>query len=109
MSFPKIKGLRWIADDFPDLVAIEVTLINRSLNDLGIEGLELPETYAEILVDLSKLAAVSPFYPKGEDEPSPIECSIDIDGVDNFVGNMSVRGLLEAWVFYKRFTYNKKR
>ena len=105
MSFPKIEGLRWLAEDFPDLVAIKITLVNRKLQDLDIPGMAIPETDGEMHVDLSKLAAVHHWYPKGEDEPSKGECSVDIEGVNGFIADISVENLIEAWIFYKRFKY----
>ena len=102
-GFPKIKGLRWVNDDFPDLVALEVTLVDRSLQEMAIEGMALPEQPGVVYIDLSKLASVTPWYPKGSDDPSPIACAVEVEGVDRFIANISVKDLLEAWIFYKRF------
>lgn len=104
-GFPKIKGLRWLCEDFPDLVAIDVTLVNRSIEELDIPGLKSPETSSEMRIDISKLAAINEWYPKGSDEPSETECSVEIEGVNSFVADMTVKDLTEAWIFYKRFKY----
>lgn len=104
-GFPKIKGLRWLCEDFPDLVAISVTLVNRSIQALDIPGMIIPETPGEVISDLSKLSAIHEWYPKGSDDPSLISCSVDIEGVDNFIADVTVKDMLEAWIFYKRFKY----
>lgn len=107
-GFPKIKGLRWLSEDFPDLVAIDVTLEDRKIRDLGIEGMEIPQTSGIMYVDLSKLAGVHDWYPKDHDNPSETECSVDFDGINNFIADMSTKDLIEAWIFYKRFKYARK-
>jgi hypothetical protein len=107
-GFPKIKGLRWLCEDFPDLVAIEVTLVDRTLRDLEIEGMAIPEQPGFMYIDLSKLAGVHDWYPKGSDEPSQKCCTVEVDGVDSFIGDISVKDLIEAWIFYKRFYYARK-
>jgi len=104
-GFPKIKGLRWLYEDCPDLVALSVTLVNRSIQELDIPGMSIPETPGEIRCDLSKLAAIHAWYPKGSDEPSTTACSVDIEGVDGFIADITVNDLTEAWIFYKRFKY----
>lgn len=104
-TFPKIKGIRWLSEDFPDLVAIDVMLVDKSLENLDIAGFEAPQIKSEIKVDLSKLAAVSYWYPRGQDEPSETECSVDVEGVNGFVANVPVKNLVEAWLFCKKFKY----
>lgn len=106
-GFPKLDGIRWLSEDFPDLVALKVILVNRSLQEMDIPGMALPETESEMMIDLSKLAGVSPWYPKGSDEPSDIECSVDVEGVSNFVANVRLKDLITAWNFYKTFMYSK--
>lgn len=106
-NFPKIKGLKWLYDDYPDLVAIDVVYINRKMSDLGIKGLEIPEQPERMYVDLSQLSAISPWFPDGQDEPSETECSVDISGVNNFIANVNREKLLEAWIFCKRFKYSR--
>ena len=107
MSFPKIKGLRWLSEDFPDLIAIDITLEDRKIKDLGIEGMKIPQQPGELYIDLSQLAGVRPFYLEGSDDPSDVECTLDIDGMDSFIADISIKNILEAWVFYKRFKYSK--
>jgi hypothetical protein len=102
MSHPKLKGIRWLDDELPDLIAIKITLVNKSIQDLDIPGMEIPETYAEMKVDLSKLAAVSPWYPKGSDDPAENACLVDIEGVANFVADTSEKDIIQAWIYYKR-------
>lgn len=107
-NFPEIKGITWLSEGFPDLISIKVKLVSRSLQELEIPGMDLPEIDSELHVDLSRLAGVGPWYPKGAEEPSETECSVDIDGMSNFVADVSVKDLLEAWLFYKNFIYSKK-
>lgn len=105
-KFPKIKGLKWLNEDFPDLVAIKVTLVDKKMYDMNLPGMKLPEINGVMNVDLSRLAAVAPWYPEGSDDFAENQCSIDVDGVSNFIGDMSTADLLQAWLFYKN--YNRK-
>ena len=107
-GFPKIIGLTWLCEDFPDLVAIDITLVDNALKNLEIEGMKIPEMPGKMYLDLSRLAGVRPWYPKDCDDPSEKECSIDIDGMDSFIGDINIKDLLEAWIFYKRFYYARK-
>lgn len=102
MSHPKIRNIRWLDPELPNLVAVAVTLIDRKIEELDIPGLETPETPSETRIDLAKLSAVSPWYPKGSEEPSKIECFLDIDGVEKFVANVSIEEITEAWIYYHR-------
>jgi len=104
-GFPKIKGLRWLCEDFPDLVSIDITLIDRKLKDLDIPGMSVSETPGDMIVDLSKLSAIHHWYPEGSDEPSVKECSVDFEGVNGFIADITIKDLTEAWIFYKRFNY----
>lgn len=110
-GFPKIKGLRWLCEDFPDLVAVDVTLVDNALKSLEIDGMKIPEMPGKMYLDLSRLAGVRYWYPKDSDEPDEPDdkaCYVDIDGMDSFIGDISVKDLLEAWIFYKRFYYARK-
>lgn len=102
MSHPKVKGIRWLDEELPDLIAVSITLVNRSIQELDIPGMDIPETPSELVIDLSKLAGVGPWYPKGSDDPSEIECSIDVEGMVSFVGNVSMKDMLQVWLYYKR-------
>ena len=104
-NFPKIKGLKWLSDQFPDLVTIDVTLLSRTIQELDIPGMAIPETPSVMYIDLSKLAGVNPWYPKGADDPSETECSVDVNGIANFVADIRLENLVEAWLFYKQFKY----
>lgn len=105
IEFPKIKGIKWVSESFPDLIALDITLLDRKINDLGIEGMKVLEIASLQYIDLSKLAGIREFYPDNMYEPSSTECSVDIDGIANFIANVSVKDMKEAWVFYKTFKY----
>lgn len=107
-KFPKIKGLRWLCEDFPDLVAVEVSLIDKVIQAMDIPGMEVPEIKSEMNIDLSKIAAVSVWYSEGAELPSETECRVDIDGVASFIADMTVKDLTEAWIFYKYFNYSRR-
>jgi len=108
MSFPKIKNLIWLSENFPDLVSIKVTLEDKKKHLLDdIPGVEILDIEVDQYLDLSKLAGVRDWYPDGEDEPSPNECLVDVDGISTIVVNITKRDLLAAWIFYKTFKYSK--
>lgn len=100
-KFPKIKGLTWLTEDFPDLVAIDVTLVDKKLHNLGIDNLS--ETKDVVNIDLSKLVTVSTWYPEGSDDAAENQCSVDLAGIETIVADIRVDDLLAAWIFYKRF------
>jgi hypothetical protein len=102
MSHPKIRNIRWLDPELPNLVVVAVTLIDKKIEDLDIPGMQTPETPSEVRIDLAKLSAVSPWYPKGSDEPSEKECFLDIDGVEKFVADVSIEEITEAWIYYHR-------
>lgn len=103
-TFPKIDGITWMDESYPDIISIRVTLVDRIARDLD---LKIKPTMPDIVyIDLSKLAGVKYWYPEGSDEPHPTESSVDVDGVDNFIADVSVKNMLEAWIFYKRFKYS---
>lgn len=103
MSHPKIRNIRWLDEDLPNLIAVQVTLVDNSIAKLDIPGLEPPETFSEMRIDLAKLSAISDWYPKGSDEPSEVECFLDVEGVEKFVANVSVEEATQAWIYYHRF------
>jgi hypothetical protein len=107
-GFPKIKGIKWMSEDFPDIITVDVNLVNRAMQEMDIPGVELPETPSVMYIDLSLLAGLNPWYPKGSEEPSETECSVDVNGISNFVANVKLEHMLEAWIFYKRFKYSRK-
>lgn len=106
-GFPKIKGIKWMSEDFPDIVGVNVTLVNRSMQEMDIPGMALPETPSVMYIDLSLLAGLNPWYPKGADEPSETECSVDVNGCANFIADVKLEDMIEAWIFCKRFKYSK--
>ena len=58
MSFPKIKGITWISEEFPDIVSIPITLVDRKIQNLDIKGLEIPEIQVQQFFDISQLAGI---------------------------------------------------
>lgn len=107
-GFPKIKGIEWLCEDFPDLIAVDVTLVNRTIQEMDIPGMEPPETESKMYIDLSLLAGLNPWYPKGSEEPSQTECAVDVNGISNFVANVKLEDFIQAWIFCKRFKYSKQ-
>jgi len=104
-TFPKIKGITWLSEGFPDLISIKIIMVDRKIQDLDIKGMAVPEIEVDQYIDLSKLAGVREWYPPESEEPSLTECVVDVDGVDNFIGNLPIKNLLQAWIFYKHFKY----
>ena len=105
MSHPKIPGIRWMDDEIPDIIGIPVTLEDKKLRDLGLDV--TPDTIQiELYIDLSKLAGVRNWFPTSSEEPSPNECLIDVDGMLDFVADLKVKDVLEAWIYNKRW-HNK--
>lgn len=98
MSHPKIKGITWLDEELPDLVAIDITLVSKKYEEMGIES---PETPSKMYADLSKLAGVSEWYPKDSEVPSQKECFLDFEGLERFVANISVKNALAAWMYFK--------
>ena len=107
-GFPKIKGIEWLCEDFPDLIAVDVTLVNRRVQEMDIPGMDPEETESKMYLDLTLLAGLNPWYPKGSDEPSETECSVDVNGISNFVANVKLEDFIEAWKFCKRFKYSRQ-
>lgn len=105
-EFPKIKGITWMDETAPDIIGVDVVLVHRLSRELGLK--EIPTEPSIVYIDLSKLAGVRKWYPEGEDEPSEIESSVDVEGVDNFIASVTVKNMLEAWMFNKRFHYARK-
>lgn len=106
-TFPEIKGLTWVMNDDPSLVVVNVTLVSKKKQDLGIEGMDLGEFLTDQYVDFSKLTMVRNWYPDGseENQPSKIECLAHFSGVDEgIVLTIPRKNLIEAWMFYKRYT-----
>lgn len=107
-GFPKIPGIEWLCEDFPDLIAVDVTLVNRSRQEMDIPGMDLGEVPSKMYIDLTMLAGLNPWYPKGSDDPSETECSVDVNGISNFVANVKLEDFIQAWIFCKRFKYSRK-
>lgn len=102
IDFPKIRGIKWLSTDCPDLVAVKVMLEDKVQRSLGIAGMKIDEIVDDYYIDLSKLAGVRNWYPTEDDIPAKNECMVDIDGVSSFVASLSKEALLEAWLFYKK-------
>ena len=108
MDFPKIKNLRWLSKDNPDLIEIVIMLENKAQRDLGIPNFKLDETLSVYTLDMSKLAGVHSFYPIGSDDPSDTECFVDFDGVDSFIASVSEKDMIKAWMAYKNYIHATK-
>ena len=78
---------------------------NRVQAEVGLMDPE--EILINFYLDLSKLAGVKPWYPKGSDEPSEKECLCDFMGIDQVILNITIDQIMEAWLFYKTFKQNK--
>lgn len=102
MSHPKIKGIKWMDEEIPDLIAVPISLVNRELQEADIPGLKLEEIPDNTIIDLSKLAALNHWYPKGSDDPSENHCLIDVEGVEKFLVDLPREKMLQAWIYYKR-------
>lgn len=100
-KFPKIKNMRWVSEDFPDLIVVKCLMENRVQAEFGVKDPE--EILINFYLDLSKLAGVKPWYPKGSDEPSKTECLCDFMGIDQVILNITIEQMLEAWCFYKSY------
>lgn len=101
--FPEIKGITWLSDEFPDLVSIKVVMENRTIANLDIPGMKIPEMILDFYLDLTKLAGVKDWYEKGSDDPSETECCADFEGVNQMVITITKENLLKAWLFCKQY------
>lgn len=104
MEFPKIKGIKWLSEDYPDLICIQIVMENRAQAEMGLDNVE--ECTIDMYLDLSKLAGIKDWYEKGEDDPSTTECCVDFEGVTQMVLVVTKENLLKAWLFYKNFKYD---
>ena len=93
--------MRWVSQDTPDLIIIKVLMQNRLQWEMDIADPE--EQLIDFYLDLSKLAGVKPWYPKGSDEPSKTECLCDFVGIDQVILYITIDQIMEAWIFYKTF------
>ena len=108
MEFPKIKGLKWMSKDYPDLICIKIIMVNKTQYDLGIPELNSEETLVDIYLDLSRLACIKDWWEKDAEEPSKTECCVDFSGIPQMVLVITKEELLKAWIFYKNFKYDTR-
>ena len=101
-EFPKIKGLKRISQDCPDIVSIPVQMERVSLVDMGLPS---PIELLDMYLDLSKLAGVKEWWEKDAPEASSTECVADFVGINSLVLNIGKEELLKAWLFYKTWKY----
>jgi len=107
MSFPDIKGIRWLSESIPDLIAIPITLEDRRLKELlDLPDMEIPNVKTDQYIDLSKLITIRPFYPIDSEEESEEECHIDLGG-DSHVIELPRKSMLDAWLVYKHYEHYK--
>lgn len=106
-EFPKIRGLKWVSDTYPDLVIIRVALESTTHNDLGIPGFKPEQTIMDYHLDLSLLAGIRDWIERGCDTASETECLVDFNGMSQMALLIRKEDLIKAWVFYKDFKYNK--
>ena len=102
--FPKIKNMRWLSDEFPDLIVVKIVMQNRAQFEAGLEKPD--EQLENFYLDLSKLAGVKAWYEKGSETPSEKECLCDFTGIDQALLYITIEQMLEAWTFYKSYTKN---
>ena len=108
MSHPKIKYIKWIDEDIPDIIAIPLTMEDKKFRDLALDKIPIPTIQVIQYIDLSKLAGVRPWYPIDSESPSSTECLVDVEGMVDFVADVPVENMIEAWIYYKRWISNKK-
>jgi len=108
MSHPKIKCIKWIDEEIPDIIAVFITMEDRKFRDLALDKVAIPTIQVTQYIDLSKLAGVRPWYPIDSEEPSSTECLVDVEGMIDFVADVPVQNMLEAWIYYKRWSRNRK-
>lgn len=107
-EFPKIKGLKWVSDIYPDLVVIRIRLESVTHLDLGIPGFKPEQTEMDYHLDLSLLAGIRDWIERGSEEVSDIECLVDFNGMSQMALLIRKEDLIKAWIFYKDFKYNHK-
>lgn len=108
MSNPKIPGITWLDSDIPELIAIPITLEDRLFQNLGLDNLQAPTITVTQYIDLSKLSGLRSWYGKSSDEPSKRECLVDIEGMIDFVADVPLTSMLEAWMYYKKWKNSNK-
>lgn len=107
-NFPKIKGLEWVSENYPDLVIINVALESTAHVELGIRNFVPEQMVTTYHLDLSRLAGIRNWYEKGEDEASETECLADFSGVNSLVLTIEKKELIKAWMFYKKYIYDHR-
>lgn len=108
MSFPEIKGITWMSEDSPDIISVPVTLEDTKMAKLGIEGLDVPEIEVQQYIDISQLVGLRDWYAKETYKPAEGQCLIDVNGMIDFIANVSKKDMLAAWLFYKHFKYSRR-
>lgn len=106
MAFPKIKNMRWVSEVTPELIVVKVLMENRVQAQMGVKDPE--EQLLNFYLDLSKLAGVKPWIPKGQDVPSETECLCDFMGIEQVILNITIEQMLQAWTFYKEYNQQLK-
>ena len=107
--FPKIKGIKWLSDEFPDLIEVPITVVNRKQVEMdlpsGPEEIQVPQ-----YCDLSRLAGVRDYFAVDGDpeHPEENECMADFSGIPSMSVNVPKASLLKAWLVYKQFRYKNK-
>ena len=106
MSHPKIKGIEWMDSEIPEIIAVPITLEDRMYKDLGLDKVEPNTMQITQYVDLSKMAGLRRWYIT--EEGSTTECVVDVVGMSDFIADVPIENMLEAWVYYKRWKESKK-
>lgn len=101
--FPKIKGLKWLSDDCPDLIEVKTILLDKKQFEMDLPN-GPDEIEASQYCDLSKLAGVRDFYPE-MNEISNTECMVDFSGMPSMIIKINKHDMLKAWLVYKQFNY----
>lgn len=99
LNLPEIEGVKWMTSSTLDIISIAVTLESKGLKELGLK--DVPSLKSEIILDLSKLAGLRPYFPTELEVPSSSECIVDVEGLDSFVADVSLEEMIELWIFYK--------
>jgi len=108
MSHPKIPGITWLDESIPEIICVPITMEDRKFRDLGLDNIKPPTITVPQYIDLSKLAGIRPWYPLESDDPSSNECLVDVEGMLDFVADVAVKDIIEAWLYYKRWKNSKK-
>jgi len=99
-QFPKIEGMTWLSEEFPDLVIVKVLMENALLADMGLpcEDIDL-----DLHVDITMIVGIKDWYEKGSEIPAKDIVVVDFNGMSQLLLRIEKKELIKAWLFIKQY------